>query len=112
MPQEKAIKTIDPYIMLNIIDKETLEATDHKCPSCNNIGSLKTTDSFLKESKLYHGVKYNCIDCDDSFIAIDSSCLLPEVDDEIKESGLIRVEFSYDEILEMIEREDEFWKNN
>lgn len=109
---DKALEEIvDPYVMMQFIDKEHLEANSNTCPMCKTSDALHETDSFLPKSNLYYGVKYNCNNCDESFVAVDPNCFLPSVDEEIKESGIIRVEFGYEEIEHLLSIEEEYWKN-
>lgn len=103
-------ETIEPYVLINFANKEQLESTDYSCPLCRESSSLVTTDSFLKESKLYHGAKYVCRNCDESLITIDDGFLTKNVTEELQEAGVIRVEFLYNEVQDIIELEDDFFK--
>lgn len=94
---------LDPYILMHFADKEQLEATGFTCPLCHETGALVESDSFLKDSRLYHGVKYLCNSCDDSVVAIDDSCLTKTASEELKDKKLIRVEFAYADVLDIVD---------
>ena len=95
------------YYTMNFIDKESLEQNGCTCPSCANPEALSVVDSFMKDSVLYHGAIWGCTFCQDSFITIDTSTLLPFVSEEIKESGPIKIEFFRDEVEDLLRKEAE-----
>lgn len=95
------------YYSIPFIDEETLATLDYACPTCFETSAVSCLEKIDNEGMIYHGKKWICSTCQDCFISLDVSSLLPSVDEEIKETYPIKTEFYLDEVEDAISVDNE-----
>ena len=91
------------YIMINLIDRETVETQSNKCPLCREPDSLRVTDTFARQSIMNSGLKWQCANCGETFVSVDTA---PEdIKQQIQDEQPILIEFFLDEVEELVELE-------